>query len=65
MEEGRLKGMKVLVLTETEFILGEKEYYQEHFPRLGATVDFATNPQAAPSSSRIIRFRHEEENKHG
>jgi deglycase len=52
MTAGRLKGKKVLVLTETEFIPGEMDYYREHFPRLGATVDFATNLWGEPS--RII-----------
>lgn len=43
MTGARLKGKRVLVLTETEFIADEMAYYREHFPRLGATVDFATN----------------------
>ncbi len=39
----RLDGLRAVVLTETEFIPKEMDYYREHFPRLGATVDFATN----------------------
>ena len=37
-----LEGMKVAVLTETEFIPEEMHYYREQFPKLGARVDFIT-----------------------
>lgn len=41
MSERKLEGKKVLVLTETEFIPGEMNYYRDNFPKLGARVDFA------------------------
>lgn len=49
MQEQRIDGMRVAVLTETEFIPKEMNYYREHFPRLGATVDFATYLWGQPS----------------
>ena len=39
----RLEGMRVAVLTETEFIPSEMDYYRDQFAAMGATVDFATN----------------------
>ncbi|NES70455.1 MAG: intracellular protease/amidase, partial [Okeania sp. SIO2D1] len=38
-----LKGKKVAVLTETEYIPHELDYYSIGFSVLGATVDFMTN----------------------
>jgi protease I len=35
-----LDGKKVAVLVETEYIPGEVKYYQEEFPKLGASVEF-------------------------
>jgi len=52
MQDQRIDGVRVAVLTETEFIPKEMNYYAEHFPRLGATVDFATNLWGQPS--RVI-----------
>lgn len=52
MPDPRLEGMRVAVLTETEFIPKEMEYYRDHFARLGARVDFATNLWGA--SERIL-----------
>lgn len=43
MPDPRLDGMRVAVLTETEFIPKEMDYYRDNFARLGARVDFATN----------------------
>lgn len=43
MPELPLEGMRVAVLTETEFIPKEMDYYRDHFAALGAAVDFATN----------------------
>jgi protease I len=53
MSGARLEGMKVLVLTETEFIPGEMAYYRDNFPRLGASVDFATNLWGQPSRTIV------------
>jgi protease I len=44
--------MRVAVLTETEFIPKEMDYYRDHFARLGARIDFATNLWGA--SERIL-----------
>jgi len=38
-----LQGKKVAVLTETEFITHELDYYKIGFKVLGASVDFLTN----------------------
>lgn len=43
MTQPRLQGARVAVLTETEFIPFEMDYYRDHFAEMGATVDFATN----------------------
>jgi len=44
-----LKGARVAVLTETEFIPEEMDYYRDELARLGARVDFATNLWGKPS----------------
>ena len=44
-----LKGARVAVLTETEFIPKEMDYYRDELARLGARVDFATNLRGKPS----------------
>ena len=43
MANRKLEGMKVVVLTETEFIPREMDAYRQKFTELGARVDFATN----------------------
>lgn len=43
MHDAKLAGMKVAVLTETEFIPKEMEYYRTELTRLGASVCFVTN----------------------
>lgn len=52
MPELPLEGMRVAVLTETEFIPKEMDYYRDHFAALGAAVDFATNLWGA--SERLL-----------
>jgi protease I len=42
METRKLEGMKVAVLTETEFIPKEMSCYREEFQKQGARVDFIT-----------------------
>jgi protease I len=39
MDEKILKGKKIAVLLETEYIAQEIEYYRQHFTALGAQVD--------------------------
>lgn len=53
MTDVRLDGLRAVVLTETEFIPKEMDYYRDHFPRLGATVDFATNLWGAPERTLV------------
>ena len=53
MPDIRLDGARAVVLTETEFIPKEMDYYREHFPRVGATVDFATNLWGAPERTLV------------
>jgi protease I len=48
-----LNDCNVLVMTETEFIAEEMTYYQTHFTRLGASVDFATNLWGAASRTLV------------
>ena len=43
MSENVLKGKKVAVLIETEYILKEVKYYKEKFSSLGMEVDFMCN----------------------
>lgn len=42
MSDGSLKGKKVAVLIETEYVASEIAYYKEFFKKLGAEVDFLT-----------------------
>ncbi len=48
-----LKGKKVAVLTETEYIPHELDYYSIGFSVLGATVDFMTNLWGAASRTIV------------
>jgi len=48
-----LAGKKVAVLTETEFIPEEMDYYRIGFAALGAKVDFLTNLWGQPSRTII------------
>jgi protease I len=53
MQKGSLKGMKVAVLTETEYIPAEMKGYREGLSALGARVDFATNLWGNPSRELV------------
>ncbi|MEM9541177.1 MAG: DJ-1/PfpI family protein [Cyanobacteria bacterium P01_E01_bin.42] len=48
-----LEGKKVAILTETEFIPHELDYYEIGFKVLGASVDFMTNMNGAESRTIV------------
>lgn len=48
-----LEGKKVAVLTETEFIAGEVDYYRHCFPLLGAEVHFMAHLWGEPSRTLV------------